>query len=73
MKQTDLMPWGKHKGKPLNQIDKRYLRALHRHGIQNPELNAAVWRRLVEKKFPEYHDERLTEMIEEMADGSIPF
>lgn len=74
MRQIDPMPFGKHKGKPLNQIDKRYLRALYRHGIQCDALRAAIWRRLYEKKLtPQEKDDRLTALIEEMADGSIAF
>lgn len=74
MKQSDPMPFGKHKGTPLEQIDKRYLRALYNHGIQSAELRSAIWRRLYEKKLtPEEKDLMLTEAIEAMADGSIPF
>ena len=72
MKQTDLMPWGKYKGTPINKINKQYLRALYAHGILDGKLRLAVWERLYGNKIK---DDSLTSWIEAMCDdsGQIPF
>ena len=66
------MPFGKHQGKPLNQIPRGYLRWLLAECDPSPSLREDIEAVVAEQPLPKSLDERVVELMDDKYGQSQP-